>query len=68
MYAIRSYYAEAWSAGIVDHAARIAGESDAPAAAPAAHLSVVAATSGWTRKRPFQAEVLATQKIRNNFV
>ncbi|MDX1381706.1 MAG: flavodoxin domain-containing protein, partial [Xanthomonadales bacterium] len=59
--------AETWSAGIVDHAARIAAESASeqhgPVAAPAAHLSVVAATSGWTRKRPFQAEVLATQKI-----
>jgi sulfite reductase (NADPH) flavoprotein alpha-component len=55
--------AEAWSTGIVDYAARIAGESEAPAVAPAAHLSVVAANSGWTRKRPYQAEVLTAQKI-----
>jgi sulfite reductase (NADPH) flavoprotein alpha-component len=61
--------AAAWAAEVIDlGGARLAA---APAAdtplhsppAPAARLSVVPATSGWTRKRPFQAEVLRVQKI-----
>ena len=55
--------AAAWSAEVLDHASQGAAPAGAGAAAGTARLSVVPAESGWSRKRPFRAEVLRTQKI-----
>lgn len=55
--------AERWSADVLDYAGRVAAETGAQAPAAHAHLSVVAANTGWSRKRPFQAEVLDARKI-----
>ena len=62
--------ATAWSAEVLDYARRQDADSESGASAhpgtrlpEPAHLSVVPAKSGWSRKRPFKAEVLDIRKI-----
>ena len=55
--------AAAWSDALVAAAKDGAEAAPAPAAGPAARLSVVERRSEWSRTRPFAAEVLRLQKI-----
>jgi len=57
-----------WSTEVIDHALRVLPQEESstgliPVSGHAAQLSVVPATSGWNRKRPFSASVERVQKI-----